>query len=95
MCDELQRLINLYEGYPNDIMCKTTAEYLRKLKPTEVKVQIADSYLDYKNNFLTPEKFAQSIRVSKEQALTIIGLGRVFHEQRAEKAQQEKTQWLN
>lgn len=57
-----------------------------------IKTQLADAYLDYKNNFLTPEKFAQSIGVSKEQALTLIGLGRVFHEERASTHKLEKKQ---
>lgn len=43
-----------------------------------IKTQLADAYLDYKNNFLSTEKFAQSLGASKEQALTIISLGRVF-----------------
>lgn len=93
--DELQKLINLYENYPNDLACQLTVKYLKKVKPAEVKTQLADAYLTlpylvYLNDYLSPERFAQGMGVSKQQALTIVSLGRVFHEERALDFKQEK-----
>ena len=88
--DELQKLINLYENYPNDLACQLTVKYLKKVKPAGVKTQLADAYLVYLNDYLSPERFAQGMGVSKQQALTIISLGRVFHEERALDFKKEK-----
>lgn len=51
----------------------------------ELKIQLADLYLDYVNNFLTMERFAEYLDVSVTQSLTLINLGRDYHEERVAK----------
>jgi hypothetical protein len=53
-----------------------------------MKETLAAYYRQYLNEFLTPVRFAQFHGISKDQALTILSLGRVFHEQGAEKPHQ-------
>ena len=46
-----------------------------------LKETLAAYYRQYLNDFLSPLRFAQFHGMSKDQALTIISLGRVFHEE--------------
>lgn len=55
-----------------------------------IKTKLADAYIVYVNDYLTPGKFAQDMGVTKEQALTIISLGRGFHEERVEQLKLER-----
>ena len=48
-----------------------------------LKQTLAAYYRQYLNEFLTPVRFAQYYGMSKDQALTILSLGRVFHEEGA------------
>jgi hypothetical protein len=48
-----------------------------------LKQTLAAYYRQYLNEFLTPVRFAQYHGMSKDQALTILSLGRVFHEEGA------------
>ncbi len=50
-----------------------------------LKQTLAAYYRQYVNEFFSPLKFAQHHDISKEQALTILPLGRVFHEEEATK----------
>ena len=38
-------------------------------------------YLDYVNNYLTVEKFAENNGITKTEALTIIRIGKKYHNQ--------------
>lgn len=44
-----------------------------------LKQTLGGYYLDYLNNYLTVEKFAEDNGISESEALTIIGLGRKYH----------------
>lgn len=44
------------------------------------KQKYTNMYLDYVNNFLTVEKFAEHYQITVEKAKTIINIGRNFHE---------------
>jgi hypothetical protein len=46
-----------------------------------LKQTLAAYYRQYLNEFLTPVRFAQYHGMSKDQAVTILSLGRVFHEE--------------
>jgi hypothetical protein len=50
-----------------------------------LKQTLAAYYRQYLNEFLTPVRFAQYHGMSKDQAVTILSLGRVFHEEGASK----------
>ncbi len=47
-----------------------------------MKEQLANTYLDFVNNFLTRKGFALYHDISEDQAERIIDLGREFHEER-------------
>ena len=42
---------------------------------------LQDMYLDWVNNFLTVERFAEYYRITPPQAIAIIELGRKAHEE--------------
>ena len=50
-----------------------------------LKIELANLYLDYLNDFLTIERFAEYYDLSVTQATTLINLGREYHEERATK----------
>ncbi len=49
-----------------------------------MKTQLADTYLDFVNNFLTTKGFALYHDISESQARRIIEIGKEFHEERVE-----------
>ncbi len=46
-----------------------------------MRQQFADWYLDYVNNWLTLDGFAEYYGISPEQAAQVIAMGKVFHEE--------------
>ena len=56
---------------------------------TNFKTQIADMFLDFFNNYLTIAKFAEHNEISEEFANAIINAGRIYHEARAQEAQEQ------
>jgi hypothetical protein len=53
-----------------------------------MKKKLMDLYLDWVNNFLTVERFAEYYELSLERAHRVINLGRTLHEKRVEKWRQ-------
>ena len=49
-----------------------------------MKNKLADFYLEFLNNFLTVERFAEYYDLSILQAQTMINLGKEFHLERTE-----------
>ena len=49
-----------------------------------MKARLANFYLDYLNDFLTTERFAEFNLMSTEDASTLLSLGRKYHEERVE-----------
>jgi hypothetical protein len=49
----------------------------------KMKIALADLFLDYFNNYLTIEKFAEHNEMEVEDAKLILQLGLKYHEQRA------------
>lgn len=56
-----------------------------------IKITLADLFLDYFNNYLTVEKFAEHNELDVDDAKAIIELGRKYHEQRAAMAKEGLT----
>ena len=48
------------------------------------KEMLADMYLDWFNNFLTYERYAEYYSISVDEAKQVINLGRTYHNQRVE-----------
>ena len=48
--------------------------------------QLADLYLEWVNNYLTVEKFAEHYQVTEQDAVNLFSYGRRSHENRAEEA---------
>jgi len=48
-----------------------------------MKIALADLFLDYFNNYLTIEKFAEHNEMEVADAKILLDLGRKYHEQRA------------
>lgn len=46
------------------------------------KTTLADLYLEFINDFLTIERFAEYLDVSVSQCLALVDLGREFHNER-------------
>ena len=51
----------------------------------ELKNQLADLYLEYINDFLTIERFAEYLDISVVQCRALIDIGREFHNERVSK----------
>ena len=52
---------------------------------TSIKTQLADIYLTYLNEFLTVSVFAGYHGMSVFQAMDLLNLGKLFHEERVAK----------
>lgn len=52
---------------------------------------LRNAYLDYTNDFLTVQAFAEYYALDKAQALQVIELGRAIHEQQVEMNSIKKT----
>ena len=48
--------------------------------------QLADLYLEWVNNYLTVEKFAEHYQVTEKDAVNLLSYGRRYHEERAERS---------
>jgi len=48
--------------------------------------QLADLYLEWVNNYLTVEKFAEHYQVTEKDAVNLLSYGRRYHEKRVEEA---------
>ena len=48
----------------------------------ELKNQLADLYLEFINDFLTTERFAEYLDISSTQCRALVDLGREFHNER-------------
>lgn len=51
----------------------------------ELKNHLADLYLEYINDFLTIERFAEYLDISVVQCRALIDIGREFHNERVSK----------
>lgn len=49
-----------------------------------MKQALADFYLDYLNNYLTREKFAEDQQMTVEDATALLNLGRKYHEEQVQ-----------
>ena len=47
--------------------------------------QLADLYLEWFNNYLTVEKFAEHYQVTEKDAVNLLNYGRRYHEERVER----------
>lgn len=47
--------------------------------------QLADLYLEWVNNYLTVEKFAEHYQVTEKDAVNLLSYGRRYHEERVER----------
>ena len=50
----------------------------------ELRKTLELAYLEWTNDFLTMEKFAEYHGISKEHAMTLIKIGKEIHEERVE-----------
>jgi len=48
--------------------------------------QLADLYLEWFNNYLTVEKFAEHYQVTEKDAVNLLSYGRRYHEERVERS---------
>ena len=48
--------------------------------------QLADLYLEWFNNYLTVEKFAEHYQVTEKDAVNLLSYGRRYHEKRVERS---------
>lgn len=48
----------------------------------ELKNHLADLYLEFINDFLTTERFAEYLDISSTQCRALVDLGREFHNER-------------
>lgn len=46
----------------------------------KLSTRLTETYLDYCNNYLTVEKFAEDYGISQDQALALIAIGKEIHE---------------
>lgn len=52
------------------------------MQPFNMGEQLADLYLEWLNNYLTIEKFAEHYQLAESDALTILNYGRRYHAKR-------------
>ena len=50
-----------------------------------MKQKLIDFYLDFCNNYLTIDKFSESYNLSYEDCLTLVEMGKKFHEEIVER----------
>jgi uncharacterized protein (DUF433 family) len=55
------------------------------MQPFNMGEQLADLYLEWVNNYLTVEKFAEHYQLTEEDALNILNYGRRYHAKRVER----------
>ena len=48
--------------------------------------QLADLYLEWVNNYLTVEKFAEHYQLTEKDAVNILSVGKRYHQKRTEEA---------
>lgn len=48
--------------------------------------QLADLYLEWVNNYLTVEKFAEHYQLAEKDAVNILSVGKLYHQKRTEEA---------
>lgn len=72
-------------GYTFSFTDHFTPYNLRTVKPKKpsMRTQIEQLYLDYVNNFLTVERFAEYHSITSNKAHKIIDLGRTIHSNRS------------
>jgi len=56
------------------------------MQPFNMAEQLADLYLEWFNNYLTVEKFAEHYQVTEKDAVNLLSYGRRYHEKRVEEA---------
>lgn len=56
------------------------------MKPFNMAKQLADLYLEWVNNYLTVEKFAEHYQLTEKDAVNLLSYGRRYHEKRTEEA---------
>lgn len=57
---------------------------------TSIKIQLQNTYLDWFNNYLTIEVFAEHNEITVKEAKIIIELGEQIHEKLVKEYQQRK-----
>lgn len=58
---------------------------------TELKEMCEKFYLEYRNNFLSLEKFAEYYEMDENAAMNILTIGRVYNHARPSKYEEGKT----
>jgi len=74
----------------SDLSGEYTIAEAKKLISTIDERILASLYLDYVNNFLTVEKFAEHYRFTENHANNVINKGRRAHEKQVRERKEEK-----
>ena len=59
------------------------------MKVFNLSEQLADLYLEFFNNYLTVDKFAEHYQISEQEAITLLSMGKEYHNNRVERLQNE------
>lgn len=54
------------------------------MQPFNMGEQLADLYLEWVNNYLTIEKFAEHYQLAEKDAINILSVGLRYHQKRTE-----------
>lgn len=55
------------------------------MKVFNLSEQLADLYLEFFNNYLTVDKFAEHYQISEQDAVTLLSMGKEYHNNRVER----------
>ena len=55
------------------------------MKVFNLSEQLADLYLDWLNNYIGVDKFAEHNQISEQDAITLLSMGKEYHNNRVER----------